>query len=90
MLSRGFAPRRKFAQDAKEPGVHPAAQAKSLPRIVRVVPVCRRLRQPGHLLGKPGGPAVRRQPLLQPLVDRAQMDNVGESIVNLPLGKGPV
>jgi hypothetical protein len=46
--------------------------------------------QSGHLLGKPGGPAVRRQTLLQPLVDRAQMDDVGEGIVNLPLGKGPV
>ena len=90
LLGRGFAPRREFAQNRKESRVDPAAQAKSPPCIVRVVPVCRWIRQPGHLLGKPGGPAVRRQPLLQTLVDRAQMDDVGEGVVNLPLGKRPV
>jgi hypothetical protein len=52
LLGRRFAPRREFTQNGKESRVDPAAQAKPPPRVVRLAPVCRRIRQPGHVLGR--------------------------------------
>ena len=52
--------------------------------------VDRRVDQVGHLLGEPVAAAVLAEDLLQPLVDRAQMDHVGQRVLDLPLGQRPV
>ena len=90
LSGRRLAPRRQLAQHAEEPPVDPAAQSKPVPRLARIAAVGFAAGQLGHFLGKPARPAVRRELLLQLLVDGAQVDDVGEGIADLPLGERPM
>ena len=74
LLRRRLAPRRDGLQHAEKPPVGRAAQPEAPPCLFRVGAVDRRIDQILHLLGEPAGAAVLAEDLLQPLIDRAQMD----------------
>ena len=90
LLRRGLAPRRQGTQHAEKPPVGAAAQPEAAPRLGRLAAVDRRVDQIGHLLGEPAGAAVFRQHVLQPVIDRPQMDDIGERVVDLSFGQGPM
>ena len=90
LLRRRLAPRRDRLQHAEKPPVGRAAQPEAPPRLVRIGAVDRRIDQILHLFREPAGAAVFAEDLLQPLIDGAQMDHIGQRVCDLPLGQGPL
>ena len=90
LLCRLFAPCRQRTEHAEEFAVGAAADAKTAPRFGRVAAINGGIDELAHFLGKPGGATILGQEMLQPVVDRAQMHDIGERIIDLPLGERPV
>src|SRR6202035_5240752 len=83
LLRRRLAPRGERAQHAEKFRIGAGAQPKTPPRLGRLAAVERRVGERRHLLGEPAGAAVLGETLLQPFIDRAQMDDVVERVANL-------
>jgi hypothetical protein len=90
LLRRRLAPRRQCPQHAEKALIGPAPDAKAPPRLGGLASVDRGVDEIGHLFLEPAGPAVLRHQVLQAVVDGAQMHDIGQGILDLPLGQRPV
>ena len=90
LLRRLFTPCRQRAEHTEKLAVGAAPNAKAAPCLMRVAAIDRRVDKIAHLLGEPGGSAVLGEEMLQPVIDGAQMHDIGQRVIDLPLGQRPV
>ena len=84
-----FPPRRDFPQDRKMPPAV-AAGLEAAPSLVRVHAIGFGIGQHRHFLDQPFGSPVPFQAARQIVVNRPQMDHVGQGVFDLPRAQGPV